>query len=88
MSAQNQSVKALLENALTTAVIHAATMKAFHAQLSLLDKKTQIICSRFLAEKTMEPVERELLSEQLYSIQCERTKVVEMVKQEAAKHGL
>ena len=88
MSAQNQSVKALLENALTTAVMHAATMKAFHAQLSYLDKKTQIICSRFLAEKTMEPLERELLSEELYSIQCRRTKVVEMVKQEAAKHGL
>lgn len=88
MSVEDQSVKALLENASMTAVMHTATMKAFHAQLSLMDKKTRIICSRFLLEKTLEPVERELLAEQLYSIQRSRTKVVEEIKQEAAKHGL
>lgn len=88
MSVEDQSVKALLEVASKMAVMHSATMKAFHAQLKLLDKKTQTICSRFLLEKTLEPVERELLAEELYSIQRSRTRVVKEIKQEAAKHGL
>ena len=87
MSGQEQSVKAMLENASNTAVMHTATMKEFHAELSRLDKKTRSICSRFLVE-TLEPIERELLAEGLLGIQRARTKVVEKIKQEAAKHGL
>lgn len=88
MSVQNQSIKTLLEEASITAVMHTATMRAFYAQLENMDRKTRNICSRFLAVKNMEPVERELLAEELLGIQCARTKVVEEVKQEAAKYGL
>ena len=88
MSVQDQSVKAMLDNASIAAVMHLAKMKAFHVQLSDLDKNTRIICFRLLNVKKLGSGERELLSEELLDIQRARTKVVEKIKQEAAKQGL
>ena len=88
MSVQGQSVKAMLDNASIAADMHLAKMKAFHVQLSDLDKKTRIICFRLLNVKKLGPGERELLSEELLGIQRARAKVVEKIKQEAAKQGL
>ena len=88
MSAQDQSVKALLENASIAADMHLAKMKAFHVQLNDLDKNTRIICFRLLNVKKLGSGERELLSEKLLGIQRARTKVIEKIKQEAAKQGL
>ena len=88
MSLQDQSVKAMLDNASIAAVMHLAKMKAFHTQLSDLDKNTRIICFRLLNVKKLGSGERELLSEELLGIQRARTKVIEKIKQEAAKQGL
>ena len=88
MSVQAQSVKAMLDNALIAADMHLAKMKAFHVELSDLDKNTRIICFRLLNVKKLGSGERELLSEELLGIQRARTKVVEKIKQEAAKQGL
>ena len=88
MSAQDQSVKAMLDNASIAADMHLAKMKALHVQLSDLDKNTRIICFRLLNVKKLGSGERELLSEELLGIQRARTKVVEEIKQEVAKHGL
>ena len=88
MSVQDQSVKAMLDNASIAAVMYLAKMKAFHVQLSDLDKNTRIICFRLLNVKKLGPGERELLSEELLGIQRARTKVIEKIKQEAAKQGL
>ena len=88
MSIQGQSVKAMLDNASIAADMHLAKMKAFHVELSDLDKTTRIICFRLLNVKKLGSGERELLSEELLGIQRARTKVVEKIKQEAAKQGL
>ena len=88
MIASFTNTKAMLENALMAAAMHTAKMKAFHVELSDLDKNTRIICFRLLNVKKLGPGERELLSEELLGIQRTRTKVVEEIKQEAAKHGL
>ena len=88
MSVQDQSVKAMLENASIAADMHLTKMKAFHVQLSDLDKNTRIICFRLLNVKKLGSGERELLSEELLGIQRARTKVIEKIKQEAAKQGL
>ena len=88
MSVQDQSVKAMLDNASLAADMHLAKMKTFHVQLSDLDKNTRIICFRLLNVKKLGSGERELLSEELLGIQRARTKVVEKIKQEAAKQGL
>ena len=88
MSVQDQSVKAILDNASIAAGMHLAKMKALHVQLSDLDKNTRIICFRLLNVKKLGSGERELLSEELLGIQRARAKVVEEIKQEAAKHGL
>ena len=81
-------VKQFLTDASDNAVEHNATMQAFHAQLSDLDKNTRIICFRLLNVKKLGSGERELLSEELLGIQRARTKVIEKIKQEAAKQGL
>ena len=88
MSIQGQSVKAMLDNASIAADMHLAKMKAFHVELSDLDKNTRIICFRLLNVKKLGSGERELLSEELLGIQRARTKVIEKIKQEAAKQGL
>ena len=88
MIASFTNTKAMLENALMAAAMHTAKMKALHVQLSDLDKNTRIICFRLLNVKKLGPGERELLSEELLGIQRARTKVIEKIKQEAAKHGL
>ena len=88
MSVQDQSVKAMLDNASIAADMHLTKMKALHVQLSDLDKNTRIICFRLLNVKKLGSGERELLSEELLGIQRARTKVVEEIKQEVAKHGL
>ena len=88
MSVQDQSVKAMLDNASIAADMHLAKMKAFHVELSDLDKNTRIICFRLLNVKKLGSGERELLSEELLGIQRARTKVIEKIKQEAAKQGL
>ena len=88
MSVQGQSVKAMLDNASIAADMHLAKMKAFHVELSDLDKTTRIICFRLLNVKKLGSGERELLSEELLGIQRARTKVVEKIRQEAAKQGL
>ena len=68
--------------------MHLAKMKAFHVELSDLDKNTRIICFHLLNVKKLGSGERELLSEELLGIQRARTKVVEEIKQEAAKYDL
>ena len=88
MSIQDQSVKAMLDNASIAADMHLAKMKAFHVELSDLDKNTRIICFRLLNVKKLGSGERELLSEELLGIQRARTKVIEKIKQGAAKQGL
>ena len=88
MIASFTNTKAMLENALMAAAMHTAKMKALHVQLSDLDKNTRIICFRLLNVKKLGSGERELLSEELLGIQRARTKVIEKIKQEAAKHGL
>ena len=69
-------VKQFLNNASNNAVDHTTEMQALYAQLKLLDKKTNTICSRFLFEKELEPVERELMAEQLVVLQRCRAAVV------------
>ena len=88
MSVQDQSIKAMLDIASIAAVMHLAKMKALHVKLSDLDKNTRIICFRLLNVKKLDSGERELLSEELLGIQRARTKVIEKIKQEAAKQGL
>ena len=88
MIASFTNTKAMLENASMAAAMHTAKMKALHVQLSDLDKNTRIICFRLLNVKKLGSGERELLSEELLSNQRARTKVVEKIKQEAAKQGL
>ena len=88
MSIQGQSVKAMLDNASIAADMHLAKMKAFHVELSDLDKNIRIICFRLLNVKKLGSGERELLSEELLGIQRARTKVIDKIKQEAVKHGL
>ena len=88
MSIQGQSVKAMLDNASIAADMHLAKMKAFHVELNDLDKNTRIICFRLLNVKKLGSGERELLSEELLGIQRARTKVIEKIKQEAAKQSL
>lgn len=72
-------VKQFLKNASVNAAEHTAEMQALYAQLKLLDKKTNTICSRFLSEKELEPVERELMAEQLVVLQRCRAAVVKKV---------
>ena len=74
-------VKQFLDDASVNAVEHTAKMQAFYAQLKLLDQKTNTICFRFLSEKKLEPVERELMAEQLVILQrCRATVVQETLK--------
>ena len=72
-------VKQFLDDASVNAAEHTAEMQALYAQLKLLDKKTNTICSRFLFEKELEPVERELMAEQLVVLQRCRAAVVKKV---------
>ena len=87
MITPSTNIKAMLDNASIEAAMHLAKMKAFHVELSDLDKNTRIICFRLLNVKKLGSGERELLSEELLGIQRARTKVVEKIKQEAAKQG-
>lgn len=74
-------VKQFLNDTSDNAVEHTAKMQAFYAQLKLLDQKTKTICLRFLTEKELEPVERELMAEQLVVLQRCRAAVVKNVLQ-------
>ena len=69
-------VKQFLNNANNNAVEHTTKMQAFYDQLKKLDQKTNTICFRFLSEKELETVERELMAEQLVILQRCRAAVV------------
>lgn len=69
----------LLTDAAEYAVTVVAHNKAYHAQLALIDRKTKLICNRFLSTPNLEPVERELLAEDLLRLQKARSKVVTLV---------
>ena len=73
------TVKEMLETASDKAAQHVAVNRAFHAQLELIDKKTKLICLRFLTDEKIEPVERELLSADLIRLQTARNQVVQKV---------
>ena len=75
----NNTVKEMLETVSDKAVELVAVNRAYHAQLALIDKKTKLICLRFLTEPKLEPVERELLSADLVRLQTARNKVVQDV---------
>lgn len=70
-------LKEMLEKASNKAVEIAAVNRAYHAQLVLIDKKTKLICLRFLTDAKIEPAERELLSADLFCLQRTRQKVVQ-----------
>ena len=75
----NNTVKEMLETISDKAVELVAVNRAYHAQLALIDKKTKLICLRFLTATKLEPVERELLSADLVRLQTARNKVVQDV---------
>ena len=75
----NDNVKEMLENVSNKAVEHVAVNRAYHAQLALIDKKTKLICLRFITGERIEPVERELLSADLVRLQATRNGVVQKV---------
>tara|TARA_R110000850_G_scaffold233967_1_gene358839 strand:- start:31450 stop:31686 length:237 start_codon:yes stop_codon:yes gene_type:complete len=66
----------LLEEASENAIKVVAYNKAYYAQLMTIDVKTRRICSRFMSCRDMEPEERELLAEELLTLQKARSKVV------------
>lgn len=72
-------IEQFLKDASINAVEHTATIKAYHAQLELLDRKTNIICLRFLSEVKLEPIEREHMAEQLVLFQRCRAAVVKKI---------
>lgn len=75
----NDTVKEMLETASDKAIKLVAVNRAYHAQLALIDKKTKLICFRFLTDEKLEPVERELLSDDLVRLQEARQRVVQEV---------
>ena len=75
----NNTVKEMLKTISDKAVELVAVNRAYHAQLTLIDKKTKLICLRFLTVTKLEPVERELLSADLVRLQTARNKVVQDV---------
>lgn len=70
------NVEQFLQDASDNAVGHIAQMKALYLELKILDEQTNNICLRFLNDKTLEPVERQLMAEQLVVIQQCRAFVV------------
>ena len=75
----NHIVKEMLETASKKAVELVAVNRANYAQLTLIDKKTKLICLRFLKDAEIEPVERELLAADLVCLQATRQKVVQEI---------
>ena len=75
----NNTVKEMLETISDKAVELVAVNRAYHAQLALIDKKTKLICLRFLTATKLEPVERELLSADLVGLQTARNHVVQNI---------
>ena len=75
----NNTVKEMLETISDKAVELVAVNCAYRAQLALIDKKTKLICLRFLTATKLEPVERELLSADLVRLQTARNEVVQKV---------
>ena len=75
----NHIVKEMLETASSKAVELAVLNRVYHAQLTLIDKKTKLICLRFLKDAEIEPVERELLAADLVRLQAVRNEVVHKV---------
>lgn len=74
-------VKQFLNDASVNAAEHTAKMQALYVQLKGLDRKTKTICLRFLSEEKLEPVERELMAEQLVVLQrCRATVVKETME--------
>ena len=75
----NHIVKEMLETASSKAVELVAVNRANYAQLTLIDKKTKLICLRFLKDAEIEPVERELLAADLVHLQAIRNKMVHII---------
>ena len=71
----------LLEDAAANAVKVVAYNQAYYAQLRLIDRKTNLICERFVFDSRIEPTERLLLAEDLLRLQQARNRVVESVTQ-------
>ena len=69
-------VKTMLDEIAAKAVDIHATNKARYTQLKNVDNKTKTVCQAFLLRPNMEPVERELLAEQLVILQRVRTSIV------------
>ena len=75
----NHIIKEMLETASKKASELAVLNRVYHAQLALIDKKTKLICLRFLKDAEIEPVERELLAADLVCLQATRQKVVQEI---------
>ena len=75
----NHIIKEMLETASKKASELAVLNRVYHAQLALIDKKTKLICLRFLKDAEIEPVERELLAADLVRLQAVRNEVVHKV---------
>jgi len=69
----------LLEEASENAIKFVADNKAYYAQLTLIDVKTMNIGYKFLSGHDRKPEERELLAEELLTLQRARTSVVEKI---------
>ena len=75
----NDTVKEMLEATSNKAVEHVAMNRAYHAQLALIDKKTKLLCLRFITATKIEPAERELFIADLVHLQATRNEVVQEV---------
>ena len=73
------TIKEMLHTISDKAVELVAVNRAYHAQLALIDKKTKLICLRFLTDAEIEPMERELLSADLVRLQTVRNEVVQKI---------
>ena len=75
----NHIVKEIPDIASDETIELAVLNRVYHAQLTLIDKKTKLICLRFLKDAEIEPVERELLAADLVRLQAVRNEVVHKV---------
>ena len=73
------TIKEMLHTISDKAVELVAVNRAYHAQLAFIDKKTKLICHRFLTDEEIEPMERELLSADLVRLQTVRNEVVQKI---------
>ena len=75
----NNAIKEMLEATSNKAVEHVAVNRAYHAQLASIDKKTKLLCLRFITATKIEPAERELFIADLVRLQATRNELVQEV---------